>query len=684
MADLDLMPPAMPGERRPQKQPGFLRKFFLKEDEEPQPYEPFSSPHAPDAPEEIDLDEIKRKLQLDDDDHAPPMPRTDPTPESVPINEQDLLEMPSREPQESQEPPREEPLSSHHVQISDWTMEMAPSERQQRPDDAVMVEESPLPMESWDTELAVDAAGGEHHDAVDAHFAPIVKKAEQLERQAQEERHEALPAQVADWQLQEKEVPPEKYFILRNGHPVRSLRELTEALDFIDDATFAHHLNEYRNDFASWIHGVINNPELAEIVRLAQTREEVLAALVQHREAAQQRVEESARKGEQKVRKLQKVTGDIDSLREQLAQKSRALEEERRAATKRMKEALDSELRARLAKERAKLKEALAKEKKERVSAQKLQADAQRAFAEHEQLAKKLDDREQKAAERERTVAEQRAQLAHEKEEAGPLLQQAQKVRDDLEKIARHQKQVQEHVRQIAQREAAIDRAEAALKQREAKVTQDLTRSHEQQDRLAALKGEHDKRERAVASVEDDAKKVMAQAQQRMREAVAREKEATAKIAAETKKLEAVRKRIEGALKKVIASKKQAMRAKELREHLEKAILETKQDVVKEREEMQKEEYVSMRKAQADTTPIGQPGSRTDEDVLEIRQTDLYQKIEAARAALERSDLVTAKRIYNELRDEFPKQQLPPPDKSALYMTIRELYDDIHLAMLEQ
>ena len=55
---------------------------------------------------------------------------------------------------------------------------------------------------------------------------------------------------------------------------------------------------------------------------------------------------------------------------------------------------------------------------------------------------------------------------------------------------------------------------------------------------------------------------------------------------------------------------------------------------------------------------------------------------EECRHALERNDISSAKQLYAELRDEFSKLKIDAAEKNAVYNSIRELYDDIHLAML--
>lgn len=75
------------------------------------------------------------------------------------------------------------------------------------------------------------------------------------------------------------EVKPENYFILCTGEGIKDLTELLEKLKTIDDSTFAHHVNENKNDFSNWIRHVFGNHELADTISFFNDREETIKAL---------------------------------------------------------------------------------------------------------------------------------------------------------------------------------------------------------------------------------------------------------------------------------------------------------------------------------------------------------------------------------------------------------------------
>ena len=61
----------------------------------------------------------------------------------------------------------------------------------------------------------------------------------------------------------EDEVAQHHYFFLKSGESLKSLSELAQKLMAIDNDTFSHHVNEYKNDFADWIRDVFDDQELA-------------------------------------------------------------------------------------------------------------------------------------------------------------------------------------------------------------------------------------------------------------------------------------------------------------------------------------------------------------------------------------------------------------------------------------
>lgn len=62
-------------------------------------------------------------------------------------------------------------------------------------------------------------------------------------------------------------VAEDKSFTLVNGDKLFTLDELSEAINLIEPEVFHSHVNEHKNDFASWVEGVFEEPELASRLR---------------------------------------------------------------------------------------------------------------------------------------------------------------------------------------------------------------------------------------------------------------------------------------------------------------------------------------------------------------------------------------------------------------------------------
>jgi hypothetical protein len=75
---------------------------------------------------------------------------------------------------------------------------------------------------------------------------------------------------------------PEQYFILATGVPLKNLKELCNALENMNDWVFNHHVNDYRNDFASWAREVLGEKELAEEINTIKNPREMEIKIMRH------------------------------------------------------------------------------------------------------------------------------------------------------------------------------------------------------------------------------------------------------------------------------------------------------------------------------------------------------------------------------------------------------------------
>lgn len=80
------------------------------------------------------------------------------------------------------------------------------------------------------------------------------------------------------------DVPEEYVFRCCDGRTMRSVQELAEALNTMADDVFAHHANEQKNDFSTWVRDIIRDDRLAD--DLLQVSSRTAAAIVVTQRAA--------------------------------------------------------------------------------------------------------------------------------------------------------------------------------------------------------------------------------------------------------------------------------------------------------------------------------------------------------------------------------------------------------------
>ncbi len=69
-----------------------------------------------------------------------------------------------------------------------------------------------------------------------------------------------------------KETKPEFYFTAINGQEIKSLFELAYALERMSDDAYYYHVNDYKNDFSSWVKDVFMENNLSEQMKRAHGR----------------------------------------------------------------------------------------------------------------------------------------------------------------------------------------------------------------------------------------------------------------------------------------------------------------------------------------------------------------------------------------------------------------------------
>ena len=76
--------------------------------------------------------------------------------------------------------------------------------------------------------------------------------------------------------------PKTKYFWVVDGTVIRSLKELAEAIDAMDNNIFQHHANSERNDFATWVKDVFELENLSRELRTTTSKDRTVITILRH------------------------------------------------------------------------------------------------------------------------------------------------------------------------------------------------------------------------------------------------------------------------------------------------------------------------------------------------------------------------------------------------------------------
>ena len=71
---------------------------------------------------------------------------------------------------------------------------------------------------------------------------------------------------------------PNHHFRVINGLELRNMCDLADALEVMDDQTFAYHVNDTRNDFAEWVKDILGDQHLAEKMENLESRDDYAKA----------------------------------------------------------------------------------------------------------------------------------------------------------------------------------------------------------------------------------------------------------------------------------------------------------------------------------------------------------------------------------------------------------------------
>ena len=68
------------------------------------------------------------------------------------------------------------------------------------------------------------------------------------------------------------DVNPENYFRVANGTIIKGLMGIDNSLELMGAETFYYHVNDYRNDFSTWVREIMNDEKLANGLLLTKDK----------------------------------------------------------------------------------------------------------------------------------------------------------------------------------------------------------------------------------------------------------------------------------------------------------------------------------------------------------------------------------------------------------------------------
>ena len=76
------------------------------------------------------------------------------------------------------------------------------------------------------------------------------------------------------------EAPEERHFVVADGRKLKNIIELADALETMSEEIFRHHVNEFKNDFSSWVKDVFYDHSLADDISRGKNRLEMQIAVL--------------------------------------------------------------------------------------------------------------------------------------------------------------------------------------------------------------------------------------------------------------------------------------------------------------------------------------------------------------------------------------------------------------------
>ncbi len=482
----------------------------------------------------------------------------------------------------------------------------------------------------------------------------------------------------------ERNVPDEHAFILKNGRSLRNLRELAAALEVIDDDTFFHHVNQHKNDFANWVAGALNEQELAARIRRGKARDEVRRALADHEKKSDKRHAEAYRRicattktHTQKLRHAIHLAERLGKIHHELKERSARLTERKEAVATEMNARFADELAKRLRHERRELRRLTRQASKAKAGYDEATKELEQRFKRRrEQQERLLTQREERLAAKQESVkkldlalVEERRRFAKERAEAKMLIAQAEQAKALLHDVKERQAHLAEGREALAREREAFAAEQRSINAKRAAFARQEKLLQETKASLNRREQELTRQESMLKKQQDDYRQAKAELDSRARQFDEEQKKIVAKLKAEQEKIDAKLKKTQEAEERLDEKLKERRRIAKYVDEAERSIKKhaVKGDGL--------HDYLDSRRTVMGRSPELPPADS-------VRHLRIYEMVDEARRALLADDLAKARELYGKIREAFNKEQFSPQEKSVLYNTIRELYDDIHLANL--
>ena len=72
-----------------------------------------------------------------------------------------------------------------------------------------------------------------------------------------------------------KSAPEQYHFIVKGGKKLKDIEDLVNALHNMSDDVFKHHVNQYKNDFSTWLKDIFDEHQLSEEIRHIRNKTEM-------------------------------------------------------------------------------------------------------------------------------------------------------------------------------------------------------------------------------------------------------------------------------------------------------------------------------------------------------------------------------------------------------------------------